>query len=87
MNVQRVIVVNENDEEIGTMPMSEAHRNGTPHRIAITYVENTAGQFLVQIRRNGVSTILQQATWIRMSPISMPRKENLRRSWASLAWS
>jgi isopentenyldiphosphate isomerase len=54
MNVQRVIVVNENDEEIGSMPMSEAHRNGTPHRIAITYVENTAGQFLVQIRMNGV---------------------------------
>ena len=50
MNMQKVIVVNEKDEEIGTMPMSEAHKNGTPHRIAITYVENTAGQFLVQVR-------------------------------------
>jgi isopentenyldiphosphate isomerase len=51
--MQEVIVVNENDDEIGTMSMSEAHRNGTPHRIAITYVENTAGQFLVQIRMSG----------------------------------
>jgi isopentenyl-diphosphate Delta-isomerase len=53
MSMQKVIVVNENDEEIGTMPMSEAHKNGTPHRIAVTYVENTAGQFLVQIRMSG----------------------------------
>jgi isopentenyldiphosphate isomerase len=48
-----VIVVNENDEAIGAMPTSEAHRNGTPHRIAVVYVENPVRQFLVQIRMSG----------------------------------
>ncbi len=50
---EEVVVVNENDEIIGTMPKDEAHKNGVPHRIAVTYVENTSGQILVQIRMSG----------------------------------
>lgn len=50
---EEVVVVNEKDEIIGTMPKDEAHRNGTPHRIAVTYVENNLGQILVQIRMSG----------------------------------
>ena len=38
-----VVVVNEKDEVIGTMPKKEAHKNGTLHRIAVVYVENTKG--------------------------------------------
>ncbi len=48
-----VVVVNEQDEITGIMAKSEAHRNGTPHRIAVTYVENAAGQILVQVRMDG----------------------------------
>ena len=50
---QDVVVVNESDEMIGTIPLSEAHRTGVPHRIAVTYVEDGKGQFLVQIRMSG----------------------------------
>jgi isopentenyldiphosphate isomerase len=45
-----VVVVNDEDEVIGTMLKTEAHRNGTPHRIAVTYVENARGEILVQVR-------------------------------------
>ena len=48
-----VVVVNDKDEVIGTMPKSEAHKNGTSHRIAVVYVENTAGEILIQNRADG----------------------------------
>lgn len=51
--MEHVVVVTEDDDEIGTMPREEAHRNGTPHRIAVTYVENSEGKILVQIRARG----------------------------------
>lgn len=48
-----VIIVNENDEVIGTMPKDEAHKNGTLHRIAVIYVENSKGDILIQERADG----------------------------------
>lgn len=48
-----VVVVNEKDEVIGTMSREESHRNGTPHRIAVVYVENEKGEILVQVRKTG----------------------------------
>jgi isopentenyl-diphosphate Delta-isomerase len=51
--MNEVIVVNENDEVIGTMPKKEAHKNGTLHRISVVYVKNTKGEILVQHRADG----------------------------------
>ena len=48
-----VVVVNEKDEVIGTMPRAEAHKNGIPHRIVVVYVENPKGEILVQVRMTG----------------------------------
>jgi isopentenyl-diphosphate Delta-isomerase len=48
--MEYVVVVNDDDEEIGTTPRVDAHRDGTPHRIAVTYVESADGEVLVQIR-------------------------------------
>lgn len=48
-----VVVVDENDEVVGTMPISEAHANGTLHRISIVYVENNKGEILIQSRVDG----------------------------------
>lgn len=48
-----VIVVNEKDEIVGKMLKSEAHKNGVPHRIAVTFVENDKEEILVQVRRDG----------------------------------
>lgn len=48
-----VIVVNDKDEVVGTMSREEAHRTGTPHRIAVTYVTNDKGQILIQVRIGG----------------------------------
>src|SRR3989344_214285 len=48
-----VVVVNEKDEVVGTMSRAEAHKNGTPHRIAVVYVENSKGEILVQVRMTG----------------------------------
>jgi len=51
--MNEVVVVNEKDEVIGTMPRDKAHRDGTPHRIAVIYLENDKGEILAQIRKNG----------------------------------
>lgn len=48
-----VIVVNEKDEVVGTISRAEAHKNGTPHRIAVVYVGNLKGEILVQVRMTG----------------------------------
>lgn len=53
--MEYVVVVNEHDEEIGVMPRADAHRDGTPHRIAVTYVQNGHGEILVQVRARGGS--------------------------------
>jgi isopentenyl-diphosphate Delta-isomerase len=51
--MNKVVVVNEKDEVIGTMPKKEAHINGALHRIAVVYVENQKGEILVQHRADG----------------------------------
>ena len=51
--MSEVVLVNENDEVIGTLSRAEAHKNGAPHRIAVVYVENSSGEILVQVRMNG----------------------------------
>lgn len=51
--MNEVVIVNEQDEVIGTMPKDEAHKTGVPHRIAVVYVEDGAGRFLIQIRMSG----------------------------------
>jgi len=51
--IEYVTVVNEQDEELGVMPRATAHRDGTPHRIAVTYVENDRAEILVQVRARG----------------------------------
>ena len=48
-----VVTVNEKDEITGTMPRSEAHKNGTPHRIAIVFVDNEKDEILIQVRMSG----------------------------------
>ena len=53
MNHPDVVVVNEKDEVVGTMPRVQAHKDGTPHRIAVVYVRNPAGQIVVQTRMGG----------------------------------
>ncbi|MDB5238587.1 MAG: Isopentenyl-diphosphate Delta-isomerase [Candidatus Kaiserbacteria bacterium] len=52
--MEDVVVVNEKDEVIGMMPKNEAHQNGTLHRIVVVYIENDSGEFLVQIRADGL---------------------------------
>ncbi len=51
--MNEVIVVNEEDEIVGTMPKDEAHKNGTLHRIAVIFVENSKGDILIQHRADG----------------------------------
>jgi isopentenyldiphosphate isomerase len=51
--MSNVVVVNDEDEVIGTMSKKEAHQNGTPHRIAVVYLENDKGEILVQVRMSG----------------------------------
>ena len=52
--MENVIVVDENDEMIGTMPKDEAHEKNVLHRIAVVYVENEKGEILVQVRSGGL---------------------------------
>lgn len=45
-----VILVNENDEEIGTMEKLEAHQKGLLHRAVSIYVFNEKTELLLQLR-------------------------------------
>ncbi|MEN9919906.1 MAG: isopentenyl-diphosphate Delta-isomerase [Bacteroidota bacterium] len=45
-----VILVNEKDEEIGTMPKLQAHKAGLLHRAFSVFIFNTEGKLLLQQR-------------------------------------
>lgn len=47
---EQVILVNENDIEIGTMPKLEAHQKGVLHRAFSIFIFNSKGEMLLQQR-------------------------------------
>jgi isopentenyl-diphosphate delta-isomerase len=50
MEEEQVILVNEKDEQIGTMPKLEAHVKGALHRAFSVFVLNDKGELLLQQR-------------------------------------
>jgi len=50
--MELVILVNENDEEIGTMEKLEAHQKGVMHRAFSVLIFNSKGELLIQQRAN-----------------------------------
>lgn len=50
MKEEEVILVNDADEPIGTMPKMEAHQKGLLHRAFSVFVMNDAGELLLQQR-------------------------------------
>ena len=50
MKEEQVILVNEKDEQIGTMPKLEAHVKGVLHRAFSVFVLNDKGELLLQQR-------------------------------------
>lgn len=50
MNFQEVILVNEQDEPIGTMEKIEAHRQALLHRAFSVFIFNSRGEMLLQQR-------------------------------------
>src|SRR5215203_6397334 len=50
MHEQNVILVNEKDEEIGTMEKMEAHRKALLHRAFSVFIFNGRGEMLLQRR-------------------------------------
>ncbi len=52
-DTERVILVDENDEETGTMPKLEAHQAGKLHRAFSVFIRNSAGEILLQKRADG----------------------------------
>ncbi len=47
---EKVILVNERDEEIGTMPKMEAHEKAVLHRAFSVFVMNAKGETMLQQR-------------------------------------
>jgi isopentenyl-diphosphate delta-isomerase len=47
---EQVILVNEKDEQIGTMPKLEAHKKGLLHRAFSVFIFNDNGELLLQQR-------------------------------------
>ena len=47
---EQVILVNEKDEQIGTMPKLEAHEKGVLHRAFSVFVLNDSGELMMQQR-------------------------------------
>ncbi len=47
---EQVILVNEKDEQIGTMPKLEAHEKGVLHRAFSVFILNDKGELLLQQR-------------------------------------
>jgi isopentenyl-diphosphate delta-isomerase len=50
MGLQEVILVNEQDEEVGTMEKMEAHKQAALHRAFSVFIFNTKGEMLLQQR-------------------------------------
>lgn len=50
MKEEQVILVNENDEQIGTMPKMEAHEKGVLHRAFSVFILNAKGELMLQQR-------------------------------------
>jgi isopentenyl-diphosphate delta-isomerase len=50
MTKQEVILVNENDEQVGTMDKMEAHRKALLHRAFSIFILNSKGEMLLQRR-------------------------------------
>jgi isopentenyl-diphosphate Delta-isomerase len=50
MQVEYVILVNNNDQSLGTMEKMEAHEKGVMHRAFSVFVFNTRGEMLLQKR-------------------------------------
>jgi len=50
MNANEVILVNENDEEIGVMDKMEAHKKGLLHRAISVFIFNSNNEWLLQQR-------------------------------------
>jgi isopentenyl-diphosphate Delta-isomerase len=48
--MDEVILVNEHDQQIGTMEKLEAHRKGVLHRAFSVMIENSKGEILIQKR-------------------------------------
>lgn len=53
MNKEKVILVDEQDREIGTMEKMEAHRNPRLHRAISVFIVNSKGEWLLQQRALG----------------------------------
>lgn len=49
-----VVVVDENDNEIGSAMLDEVHQKGLYHRIVSVFVEEESGRMLLQLRGPGV---------------------------------
>uniref|UniRef100_UPI003562ADB2 isopentenyl-diphosphate Delta-isomerase n=1 Tax=Muriicola sp. TaxID=2020856 RepID=UPI003562ADB2 len=47
---EKVILVNENDEEVGTMPKMEAHEKAVLHRAFSVFIMNSKGETMLQQR-------------------------------------
>jgi isopentenyl-diphosphate delta-isomerase len=52
MTEERVILVNENDEQIGTMPKMEAHEKAVLHRAFSVFILNEKNEIMLQQRAN-----------------------------------
>lgn len=50
MNEEKVILVNESDEALGSMEKMEAHRSGVLHRAFSIFIFNSRGEMLLQQR-------------------------------------
>ena len=50
MKEEQVILVNENNEQIGTMPKMEAHEKAVLHRAFSVFITNDKGQIMLQQR-------------------------------------
>ncbi len=50
MEEEKVILVNENDEEVGTMPKMEAHEKAVLHRAFSVFIMNSKGETMLQQR-------------------------------------
>ncbi|MGB3142557.1 MAG: isopentenyl-diphosphate Delta-isomerase [Maribacter sp.] len=50
MNEEQVILVNQDDEQIGTMPKMEAHEKARLHRAFSVFIANKNGEIMLQQR-------------------------------------
>ena len=70
MSVEKVILVDKNDKQVGLMPKLEAHKKGVLHRAFSIFIFNSKYELLLQKRASSKFSVEPKSASILLSSSS-----------------